>query len=143
MPTPTIVMKCVAAMALAKKQNEGLIFENRTGATVNDILPDDEANEAFDKLDGNITGVQWEVETEIQEPATYIPQLNNNHYAALAGEEENEGNDNESTGVDNDGKITGVDSDNKSAESGSTGATDESDELALIEEDMTEAELIL
>ena len=44
-PTPTIVMKRVAAMALAKKQNKGLIFENRTGATVNDILPDDKANE--------------------------------------------------------------------------------------------------
>ena len=45
-------MKRVAAIALAKKQNEGLIFENRTGATVNDILPDDEANEAL--IDGNI-----------------------------------------------------------------------------------------
>ena len=45
-------MKTVAEMSLAKKQNEGLIFENRTGATVNNILPDDEANEAFDKIDG-------------------------------------------------------------------------------------------
>ena len=40
-PNPTIVMKQVAAMALAEKHNEGLIFENRTGSTVNDILPDD------------------------------------------------------------------------------------------------------
>ena len=51
-------MKRVAAMALAKQQNKDLIFENRTGATVNDILTDVEANEAFDKIDGNITGVQ-------------------------------------------------------------------------------------
>ena len=49
-------------MALAEKQNEGLIFENRTRATVNDILPDDEANEAFKQIDGNITGVEWETE---------------------------------------------------------------------------------
>ena len=78
----------------------------------------------------NITGVEWEVETEIQETATHIPQINNNQYAAMAGEEDNEGNDNESTGVDNDGeitgvrhndKITGVNSDNKIAESGSMG----------------------
>ena len=61
--TPTIVMKCVVTMALAKKQNKGFILENRTGATVNDILPDDEANEAFDELDGNITRVEWEAET--------------------------------------------------------------------------------
>ena len=39
MPTPVIV--------IAEKQNEGLIFENRTSTTVNDILPDYEANEAF------------------------------------------------------------------------------------------------
>ena len=68
-------------------------------------------------------------------------QLNNNQYAALVGEEGNEVNDNEITGVDNDGEITGVRHDkeitvvdgyNKSAESGSTGATDEADELAII-----------
>ena len=93
----------------AKKQTEGLIVENRTGATVNDILPDDEVNEVFDEIDGNITGVNWEAETEIQEPATHILQINNNQYAALADEEENEGNDNVSTGVDNAGEITGVD----------------------------------
>ena len=68
-------MKRVAEMALAEKQNEGLIFENRTGATVNDILPDDEANEKFDEINGNITGVEWEAETEIQEPAAHMPQL--------------------------------------------------------------------
>ena len=69
-------MKRVAAKALAEKQNKGLIFENHTGATVNDILPDDEVKEAFDKLDGTITGVDWEAETEIQEPAAYMLQLN-------------------------------------------------------------------
>ena len=58
-----IVMKRVAAMVLAEKQNESLIFENRTGATVNDILPDDKVNEAFDEIDRNITGVEWEAET--------------------------------------------------------------------------------
>ena len=62
-PTPKIIMKRVAAMALTKKQNEGLIFENHTGATVSDLLPDDEANEAFDELDGNIKGVDWGAET--------------------------------------------------------------------------------
>ena len=55
-------MKHVAVMALAEKQNKGLIFENRTRATVNDILPYDETNEAFDKIDGDITGVEWETE---------------------------------------------------------------------------------
>ena len=59
-------MKRVVAMALAKKQNEGLISEKRTGATVNDLLPYDEVNEAFDELDRNITGVKWKAETEIQ-----------------------------------------------------------------------------
>ena len=80
-------MKRVAAMALSKKQNEGLIFENRTTATVNDLLSDDKSNEAFDKIDGNITGAEWEAETEIQEPATHVPQINNNQYAALADKE--------------------------------------------------------
>ena len=84
-------MKRVAAMALSEKQNKGLIFENRTGATVNDILQDDEANKAFNELDGNITGVDWEAETEIQEPAAHMTQLNNNQYAELTGKEDNEG----------------------------------------------------
>ena len=133
-PIPTIIMKRVAEMVSAEKQNEVLIFEKRTGATVNNLLPDDETNEAFNKLVGNITGVEWDAETEIKYPATQIPQINNNQYAALAGEEDNGGNDNEITGVDNDGEIigvqhndeiTGLDSDNESAESGSTGSTDE------------------
>ena len=141
-------MKYLAAMALAKKQNEGLIFENRTRSTVNDILPDDEANEAFEKIDGNIKDVEWEAEAGIKEPATHTPQINNNQYAELEDEKENEDDDNESTGVQNDGKftgvrhddeITGVDSDNESAELGSTGPTDKAEKLALIEEAIAEA----
>ena len=109
---PTIIMKRVAAMALAKKQNEGLIFEKRTGATVNNILPDDKVNEAFNKIDRNIAGVDWEA--EIQEVVERMPQLNNSQYASLVGDEDDDKNrddqenDNESTGAENDGKITGV-----------------------------------
>ena len=86
---------------------------------------------------------------EIQEPATHTLQINNNQYAALADEEENADNKNESTGVDNDEKITGVqhknkitgaDSDNESAESGSTISTDKANELPLIGEAIAEAE---
>ena len=100
-------------------------------------------------MDRNITGVEWQAETEIQQPETHIPQINNNQYAALAGEKDNEGNGNESTGVDSKGEITGVqhndktaevDSENESAEQRSTGSTDEADKLALIEEAITEAE---
>ena len=77
-----------------------------------------------------------------------MPKLNNNQYAALSGEENDEGDDTKSKGVDNNGeiigaqhdkKITGVDSDNEITESGSTGETDEADELALIEEAISEA----
>ena len=39
-----------------------------------------------------------------------------------------------------DNEFTGVDSDNESAESGSTGSTDEADKLALIEEAIAEVE---
>ena len=66
-------MKCVAGMALAKKQNKGLVFENHTGATIYDILPDDEANVAFDELNRNITGVDWEAEIEIQQTEAHMP----------------------------------------------------------------------
>ena len=131
-------------MALAEKQNERLIFENRAGTTVNDIFPDDEANEAVNEIDGNIAGVDWEAEPpeqEIQDPEVHIPHIKNNQYAALADDEdENEDNQENytgSTGVENDGKITGVrheneskgvDSNNESteikSESGSMGATD-------------------
>ena len=59
-PTPMIVMERVAAMALAEKQKKRLIFENCTGATVNDILPDDKANEVFNKIVKKITGLDLE-----------------------------------------------------------------------------------
>ena len=52
-------------------------------------------NEAFKNIDGNIAGVDWEVEPpeqEIQDPAVYIPHLNNNQYAALAGDEDDDQN---------------------------------------------------
>ena len=41
---------------------------------------------------------------------SHTPQTYNNRYAALSDKEENEDNDNESTGVENDGKITEVQS---------------------------------
>ena len=155
-PTPKIVIKRVAAMALAKKHNERLIFENCTGTMVNNILPYDKANEAFKKIDGNISGVDWEA--EIQEQEAHMPQINNNKYASLEGDGENDENgddqenDTKSTGVENDGEITGVRHDeeitgvginNKRAgikyEWGSTGATDKTDEMVLIEEAIEEA----
>ena len=135
---PKIVMEQVATTVLSGKQNKGLVFENRTGATVNIILPDDEANKAFNKIDGNIVGVDWE--DKIQYPTAHMPQLNNNQYAALVGNEDNEENDTKLTGVENDGEITGVYYDNEitglgsnnertgvRSESGNEGATYEAD----------------
>ena len=49
-------------------------------------------------------------------------------------------NDGKITGVRHNDKITGVDSDNESTELGSRGATDEADEIALIEEAIAEEE---
>ena len=49
-------------------------------------------------------------------------------------------NDGAITGVGHNDKITVVDSDNESAESGSTGATDKADKLALTEEAISEAD---
>ena len=56
--TQTILMKRLEAMAMAKTQPEGLFFDNCTGISVEDILPDDDANEAFSKIDRNIVGVE-------------------------------------------------------------------------------------
>ena len=93
--------------------------------------------------------MEWEVDAETADPAAHTPQTFNNQYGALVDEEENEDNDNKSTGVGNDGKITGVqhddeiagvDSDNESTESVSTGKNDEADKLELIDEAITEAE---
>ena len=64
-----------------------------------------------------------------------MPQLNNNQYASLAGEEYNEENDTKIIGVDSDNKSTGVKS-----ESGITGATGEADKMALIEETIAKEE---
>ena len=104
-------MKRVAEVALSKKQNEGLIFENRAGVTVNDILPDDDANKEFKTIDGNFAGGDWEaepMEQEIQETAFHILHINNNQHVELAENEDdeknedNQENDTESTGVEND-----------------------------------------
>ena len=82
-------------MALAKKQTEGIIVDNRVGVAVNDILSDDDANEAFSKIDRNIAGVEWEAEPldpELPEVAVHIPHINNNQYAALADNEDDDEN---------------------------------------------------
>ena len=78
-----------------------------------------------------------------------MPQLNNNRYVTLVGDEEDEDNDTKSIGVENDGEITGVrhdnkttvvDSNNKSTESGNMGENDEAYEMALVEEAIAEVE---
>ena len=63
-PTPTIVKKLVAEMYLAVKRKQGLIVENCTGATVNNILPDEKSNERFNKTNRNIIGVDWGAEPQ-------------------------------------------------------------------------------
>ena len=50
-------MKLVAIMAISKKKR-GNIFENHS-VMVNNILPDDDANEAFNNIDRNIAVVDW------------------------------------------------------------------------------------
>ena len=101
-------MKRVAEISLAEKQSEGLIFENSLVLAVGDILPDDDVNEAFRKIGGNIAGVEWEAEplkSELTDAAVHIPHIHNNQYAALADDGDNDkdehGNDNKSTGVEN------------------------------------------
>ena len=66
------------------------------------------------KTDGNIRGVDWKA--EIKEPVAHMPQLNNNQYVALEGEEDNKDNDTKIIGVESDGKITGVRNDKKFTE---------------------------
>ena len=74
-------------------------------------------NKAFKKINGYIAVVDWEaepLEQEIQETAVHIPHINNNQYAALAGDEDDDENgddqenDTNSTGVENDVEITVV-----------------------------------
>ena len=55
--TPTIVLNVVAAMDLSVKRNKGIIFEDRTGVTVNTIMQDEKSNELYYKIDRNIIGV--------------------------------------------------------------------------------------
>ena len=160
-PMPTSVMKLVATMALSKKKNKEVFFENHS-VMVNNILPDDDANEAFNKIDRNIAVVDWEAEPpeqEIQVPTVHTLHINSNQYAALADDEDDDKNEDDQenntkiTGVGNNGEITGVQHSNKSTgvdsniestgiklESGSTGATDKADEIALIEEAIAEVE---
>ena len=65
-------------------------------------------NEAFNKIDRDIEGVDWEVEPpeqEIQEPTVHILHILKNQYAALADykynneDEDNQDNNTKSTGV--------------------------------------------
>ena len=39
-----------------------MIFDNRAGIAVDDILSYDDANEVFHKIDGNIAGLEWGTE---------------------------------------------------------------------------------
>ena len=59
-PTPTIAMKQLAKMALAEKQYEGIIFKNRLGIVVYDILIYFYSSKAFRYINGNITEVDLE-----------------------------------------------------------------------------------
>ena len=81
MPALAISMKQVAAMALSEKNTKGLIVEKCASITVNNILPDDDVNEEFSEIDGNITGVEWEAEppeAELQRAAFHILHIQNN-----------------------------------------------------------------
>ena len=74
-------------------------------------------NKAFNEIDRNIAGVDWEaepLEQEILELEVHIPYINNNQYVALAWYEDDDENgydqenNTKSTGAENDGKIIGV-----------------------------------
>ena len=68
-------------MSLAEKQTEGLIFDNCVGLAVDNILLDDDTNEAFRKINGNIAGVEWEADPP--EAKLHMPKIFNNQYAPL------------------------------------------------------------
>ena len=57
MPTPTIVIERVTVMALSDKYNKEIVFDNRVEVTFDDIMPDDDAKNAFSKMDGNVARV--------------------------------------------------------------------------------------
>ena len=57
MPTPTIVIERVTVMALSDKYNKEIVFDNRVEVTFDDKMPDDDAKNAFSKMDGNVARV--------------------------------------------------------------------------------------
>ena len=73
-----------------------MIFGNCTGVAVDDISPDDDVNEAFRKMDGNIAEVEWGTEPLEAKPTEtepiesiihnnqYMPLPYNNQYVPLA-----------------------------------------------------------
>ena len=72
-------MKQLAVIALDEKQTEVLVFDNGVGVAVNNILLDNNINEAFEKIDRNIEGVEWEAEPtdpENKEAALHTPHIN-------------------------------------------------------------------
>ena len=72
---------------MAKTQPEGLFFDNCTGISVEDILPDDDANEAFSKIDRNIVGVECQTDTLEDKPTYTEPTeaiIHNNQYMQLS-----------------------------------------------------------
>ena len=99
-----------------------MIFENCTGIAVDDISPDDDVNEAFRKMDGNIAELEWGTEPLEAKPTEtepieaiihnnqYMPLPYNNQYVPLAENYEDNEDNNESTGVEE--KNTGGDNNN-------------------------------
>ena len=107
-------------MDQTEKHNQGPIFENCDGVIVKNILPDDDANEAFNEINWNIAGVEWKaepLETETQEVAVHIPHINNNQYAALGDHEDNIENEDKK---ENHRKSTVVDNNSDSQECNKT-----------------------
>ena len=99
-----------------QEKNEEIFFENHS-VMVNNIFPDEDANKAFNKIDRNISVVDWEAEPpeqEIKEPVVHTLHINSNQYAVLADDEDDDKNEDDqenntkSTGVGNNGEITGV-----------------------------------
>ena len=56
---------------MSKKRHKGVIFDYRLGIARDNILPDDDANEAFREIDGNIAEVEWEAEPLEAEEITW------------------------------------------------------------------------
>ena len=131
-------------MTLVEKQSEGLIFYNPFGLAAYSILTDDDANKVFCETDGNIAGVEWDVEipeAELPEAEVHITHIHNNQYVAVEDHDKNDeyehSNNNKGTKVDNDNEITGVANGNESTEvenyGKSTGAKLESESMGVTE----------